>query len=153
MFTPPVTPVTFRGSVWGPASSYWWVLAAAAVIGWALARSSPIALLWALGALTVLSLVVAYTAIGTSITVGPDELIVKRRWRPTWRVPMREFRYVVENIPQRPRAPSLAGWKFHTMTGVGASVELAMFSPLDRRGLRKLFGDVVVDADAGMRRW
>lgn len=152
MFTPPSLPVTFRGSAWGPVSSYWWALAAASVILWALARSSPTALLVALAVLVAVSAAVVYTAIGTVVTVGPDELSVKRRWRPTWRVPMKDFRYVVENIPSRPRAPSLAGWKFHSTAGAGIAIELAMFSPHDRRAMRKLFGDIVIDADAGMRR-
>lgn len=152
MFDPPAAPVTVRGSIAGPLSSYWWVLAAASVLVWAFSRSNVPLAIGVLALVGLGAVVMWFLATGTEITVSAAELVVRRRLRPTWRIATRDFRYIVENIPTRPRAPSLAGWRFQAVDGPGPELELAMFAPHDRRFLRKLFRDVIVDADAGMRR-
>lgn len=151
MFSPPAERI-FRGSPWGPASSYWFAIAAWAIILGGVGKSSLVggAVVFGIGVVVFGGMTLFAT--GTSIEVSPDELVVRRRWRPVWRVPMRDFRYVVENIPTRPRAPSMAGWAFHATDERRVGVELAMFSPLDRKRLRTLFAAVLVDADAGMPR-
>ena len=152
MFQPPEKPVVVRGGMWGPLSAYAVVIVALAIVVSALARGSMI------NAVIVLALALAvfgaliFTANGTRVEVTPDELVVARRFRPEWRVPLTDFRYVNENVPARPRLPFLAGWTFRTGSGTEAKIEIAMFAPAERRRLRRLFADVIVDADAGMNR-
>lgn len=170
MFTPPPAGrQVFRGSVWGPASSYWVFLAGWLVIVAGVGRSSPPAgaVIGLAGAVVIAA--VAWFAVGTSIAVDATTLTVTRRLRQAWTIPTSDLLQVTEVIPVRPRAPSMAGWTFVAVdpdnAGVEgsaagqdgpsrrrASVELAMFSPLDRRRLRALFAEVLVDADAGMHR-
>ena len=153
MFTPPAEPVTARGGAAGILSAYWWgALAAAIVAGGLFVRGSSVAAAMVVIIGLLLLGVLTYIARGTRIEVTSTTLSVRRRFKPVWTVEMRDFNYIVENIPSRPRAPALAGWTFKTHSGKRCGMEIAMFSRDDRRMLRRLFADVIVDADAGMRR-
>lgn len=151
MFVPPSEPVQIRGGMWGPLSAYAVVIVALGIIVSALARGSMVNAVFVLVVSLAVFGALIFTAAGARVEVTPTELVVARRWRAPWRVPLTDFRYVSENIPSRPRLPFLAGWTFRTGSGTEAKLEIAMFAPADRRRLRKLFADVIVDADAGLR--
>lgn len=152
MFVPPLVPVTVRGSMWGPLSAYAVVIAALGILVSGLARGSMLnAVVVAVIGVAVFGALI-FTATGARVDVSDTELVVARRWRPTWRVSLEDFRYVSENVPARPKLTFLAGWTFRTGSGTEAKLEISMFAPADRRRLRKVFADVIVDADIGMNR-
>jgi uncharacterized membrane protein len=152
VFTPPPAPVVIRGGFWGPLSSYALLWAGGLVIVWGVSRSNPLASIVVVVAMLAVFGVMSLIASGTTIALDDREVVLTRRFRPTWRSPLTDFTHVVENIPSRPRMPALAGWSFRTRSGSTAAVELSWFSPADRRALHRLFGDVIVNADAGLRR-
>lgn len=142
-------PVSVHGSIWGLVSSYWFAVAAAIIIVMAVGRGNPTAAMWViLVGLAVLLLATAF-ANGSAISVTESEVIVRRRMRGEWRAPIASITSIEEHIPMRPRARSLAGWVFMAEGQPKATIEMAMFSPMDRRKLRATFADVLVSPDLG----
>ncbi len=142
-------PISAHGSIWGLVSSYWFAVVAVLIIVAAIGRGNPVAAMWViLVSLAVLLLATAF-ATGSAISVTDSEIIVRRRLRAEWRVPVAELTSIEEHIPLRPRARSLAGWVFLAHGHPKATIEMAMFSPLDRRKLRSVFADVLVSPDLG----
>ncbi|WP_040166730.1 hypothetical protein [Microbacterium gorillae] len=152
MFTPPESPVVVRGSAAGPLSAYLLAVLAWGIVLWGVGRSNLIGGAVVLGIGVLAGAIAVWFATGAAVELDPNQVVVRRRLRPVWRSSLGNLTHVVENIPARPRMPSLAGWTFRTRDGETAQLELALFAPADRRRLRRLFDDLVVDADAGLRR-
>lgn len=151
MFTPPSERTVVRGSALGPVSAYALFLLAWPIVMWGVRGSVP-GLLVVIGGGVVAIATAAFIAAGASVAVDADEIVVTRRFRAPWHTRLDDFRYVSENIPSRPRQPALAGWTFRTGSGEEAKLELSHFAPRDRRHLRALFRDVIVDADVALKR-
>lgn len=130
-------------------ASYWFAVAAVIIIVIAVGRSNPMTAVWIiLLALAGLLLATAF-ATGSAIIVTEQEIIVRRRMRAEWSIPVAALTTIEEHIPMRPRARSLAGWVFRADGYPQATIEMAMFAPLDRRRLRAVFADVLVSPDLG----
>ncbi len=151
MFTPPAERTAVRGSALGPVTAYALFLLAWPIVLWGV-RGSITAMLVVIGVGVAAIAGAAFFAAGASVTVDADEIVVTRRFRPPWRTRIDDFRYVSENIPSRPRQTALAGWTFRTGSGDEAKLELSHFAPGDRRRLRALFREVIVDADVALKR-
>ena len=146
---PRFKPVSIHGSVWGLVSSYWFAVAAVLIVVVAVGRTNPTAAMWVILVAIAALLIAAAFATGSAIIVTDTTVVVRRRLRPEWSVPIADLSTIEEHIPMRPRARSLAGWVFHATGHPKATIEMAMFAPLDRRKLRSVFADVLVSPDLG----
>lgn len=151
MFLPPAERVVIRGGVVGPLSAYALFLIAWPIVLWGVRGSGP-ALIGVIAVGVIAIGVAAVVSRGASVEVSEDQIVVTRFLRAAWRTSVADFRYVAENIPSRPRMPALAGWTFHTGSGRTVKLELSHFAPADRRRLRALFRDAIVDVDVALKR-
>ncbi|MGF3052798.1 hypothetical protein ACQUSY_02340 [Microbacterium sp. YY-03] len=147
--TPRFKPVSVHGSVWGLLASYWFALAAVVIIVIAVGRTNPTAAMWVILVALIALLVSSAFATGSAVIVTERAITVRRRLRAEWSIPAADLTTIEEHIPMRPRARSLAGWAFRAEGHPKATIEMAMFAPLDRRKLRNVFADVLVSPDLG----
>ncbi len=147
--TPRFKPVSVHGSVWGLLASYWFALAAVVIIVIAVGRTNPTAAMWVILVALIALLVSSAFATGSAVIVTEHAITVRRRLRAEWSIPAADLTTIEEHIPMRPRARSLAGWVFRAEGHPKATIEMAMFAPLDRRKLRNVFADVLVSPDLG----
>jgi len=148
----PLEPLVVRGSGWGLVATYWFAVAAWLVIVVGVMRSNVAFGVVILVAGVLAAAVAAWFAAGVEVRVSAAEVSVKRRLRPVWRVHGENFDRVDEHVPVRPRAPSMAGWSFHSFDGTHATLEIAQLAPRDRSRLRKALNGRIVDVEARMQR-